>query len=93
MKNTTRKASPTPTRQWERRGTMVYGPDNGPGTAPCIAECRDIQYAALIVRAVNAHQGLVEAAREALEALDHWEGKNETSDKLRAALKLAGEGE
>lgn len=56
-----------------------------------IAEGLDKDAAALIVRAVNSHAALVEATREALEALDHWEGKNETSEKLRAALKLAGE--
>lgn len=39
---------------WERRGTMVYGEDHGPGTAPFIAEFATVAEAQRVVEEHNA---------------------------------------
>ena len=42
---------------WERRGTMVYGQDFGPGTAIMVVECDS---AAEAQRVVDEHSGALE---------------------------------
>lgn len=39
---------------WERRGTMVYTEDYGPGTVELVAECQTVEQAQRIVDDHNA---------------------------------------
>jgi len=49
-----RKAKPRPVFEWfERRGTMVYSEDRGPGTARLIRECSSVTEAESEVRRNN----------------------------------------
>lgn len=47
----------TTSEQCERRGSMVYGEDRGPGTAPHIADCASIEQARRIVACMNICAG------------------------------------
>lgn len=44
---------------WEIRGNMIYGVDNGPGTAPHIADCDRVEDANLIAAAPDLLSALV----------------------------------
>lgn len=45
---------PVEAQWWERRGTMVYGEDRGPGTAPLVMECATPEEAQRVVDEHNA---------------------------------------
>lgn len=85
---------PQPTQKFEQHGYLVVVND-----CEMVARCETNEDAALIVRAVNAHDALVEACEAALACIREemasdnvfvssiqWDA---TKDKLRAALELA----
>jgi hypothetical protein len=74
----------------ERRGQMIYGEDEGPGTAPFIADCVDMESAELITRAVNSFAAMLNALRAASLEMQHNEDcENCPACEVEAALALA----
>ena len=53
---------------YERRGAMIYGPDNGPGTAKNIADGDSPDHIAYLVHAANQLPGCVATMKECLAA-------------------------
>lgn len=54
-----KKSTPVELQWWERRGTMVYGEDRRPGTAPLISEHASVDEAQ---RVVDEHNAALEEA-------------------------------
>ena len=88
----TSKPTPGP---WERRGSSVYGPDTGPGTASFVCECHlnDKGNAKEDARFIAATPQLLEALELALgpfiTADRFGSGEPTWSPQARAAIKAA----
>jgi hypothetical protein len=95
-KNTKPKAAPTPWSFGVGDDGWFIDSEHGQIASLCNGPDFDDGFnAALIVRAVNSNQALVEAIRKTLNAAEtDWEYLGDAAlAELRAALKLAGEGE
>ena len=84
----TGKPTPTP---WAIFKAGI-GEENGDGIASLWrgSEEREAN-AALIVRAVNAHEALVKALNAAVRMLDPFDASDELLEQIASALALAGE--
>ena len=82
--------TPTPWRVGDA-GHTIFGPPNGKPSPETVATMKDRDNAALIVRAVNSHEALVEAIKEAHhyildDAMDGNVEANRVLDVLNATL-------
>jgi hypothetical protein len=84
------KHTPTP---WHRAGDYIVSEDEiavAEITNPCLASQTEDANAAFIVRAVNAHEALVRALRELIEAAEEDGRPDRPCVRVaRAALALA----
>lgn len=94
MKNEIKTQEHTP-GEWIAKGTSVWSKDRSryiliPSPQVSIKMVAEAEANA---RLIAAAPSLLDVAEEALEALDHYVGDNETSDKLRKVIAAArGEG-
>lgn len=91
MDETTKDATARPWRVGDA-GATVFGPPNGNPAPETVASVRNRANAAIIVRAVNAHEAMVDVVHDCIDLLNRPNltiRERSTINKARAALALA----